>query len=213
MIKTLINIFCILILITSTIHSQGFDIKTSGVQTFSFKDDQQRNQTTFTSITALDEVDGTSNDVSGNISFDVKNVAATLKGEIQISTQSLRTGISKRDKDLVEPKWLNAEKFPIISFTIKKVTGLKKLSANKLLLDLTGTFMLHGVKKDIPVEATITYLDQNSITEQREKGDLLGVSAKFQISLSDFGVENMILGTRVANIISIGVNIIGTNKI
>ena len=194
------------------IYSQGFDDKASGAQTFSFKDKQQRNQMTFTSKTALDEVDGTSNNVNGKVSFDVKNVAATLQGEIYISTRSLKTGISKRDKDLAESKWLDAEKFPVISFTIKKVTGVKKLSANKLLLDVTGTFFLHGVMKEIPVEATLTYLDENSITEQREKGDLLGVSAKFQISLSDYGVENMILGTRVANNISIGVNIVGTNK-
>ncbi|MHB1687629.1 MAG: YceI family protein [Ignavibacteriaceae bacterium] len=142
----------------------------------------------------------------------MKNVAATLKGEISISTGSIKTGIAMRDKDLRAPKWLDAEQFPTISFTIKKVTGIKKLADNKLLLNLTGTFFLHGVKNDIPIEATLTYLDKSSVTASREPGDLLGVTAKFQIMLSKFGVQNMILGSRVADKLDIGVNIIGTNK-
>ncbi|HUX60898.1 MAG TPA: YceI family protein [Ignavibacteriaceae bacterium] len=217
--KTLIKITIISILFGYSIFPQGtptgqvgFDVKASGVQTFSFKDAKGRNQTTFTSITALDEVDGTSNDVSGTISFDPKNVAATLKGEISIATASISTGISMRDKDLRAPKWLDAEQFPQISFTIKKVTGVKKLSANKLEVNLIGIFFLHGVKNEIPVSATLTYLDESPVTESREPGDLLGVTAKFQIMLSKFGVKNMILGSRVADKIDIGVNIVGTNK-
>jgi hypothetical protein len=43
-------------------------------------------------------------------------------------------------------------------------------------------------------------------------GDLLGVKAKFNIKLSDFGVQNMALGKRVADDIEITVNIVGSNK-
>ncbi len=210
--RTTIKIFIFSILFFFTAYSQGFNVKATGVQTFSFKDDKGRNQTTFTSITELDEVDGTSNDVSGTVSFDVRNVANTLKGEISISTASIKTGIAMRDRDLRAPKWLDADQFPTISFTIKKVTGVTKLADNKLQVNLIGTFFLHGVKNDIPVTATLTYLDESQVTESREPGDLLGVNAKFQIMLSKFGVKNMILGSRVADKIDIGVNIVGTNK-
>ena len=217
--KTSIKVISLSILFAVAMFPQGlpsgqagFDVKASGVQTFSFKDAKGRNQTTFTSITALDEVDGTSNEVDGKISFDVKNVVATLKGEISIATASINTGISMRDKDLRAPKWLDAEQFPKISFTIKKVTGVKKLAANKLELNLLGIFYLHGIKNEIPISATLTYLDESPVTETREPGDLLGVTAKFQIMLSKFGVKNMVLGSRVADKIDIGVNIVGTNK-
>jgi len=210
--RTAIKIFFLSLLFFITAFPQGFNVKASGVQKFSFKDDKGRNQATFTSITELDEVDGTSNDISGTLSFDVKNVANTLKGEISISTASITTGIAKRDKDLREPKWLDAYQFPTISFTIKKVTGVTKLADNKLQVNVIGTFFLHGVKQDIPVTATLTYLDESSVTESREPGDLLGVNAKFQIMLSKFGIQNMILGSRVADKIDIGVNIVGTNK-
>jgi len=206
-----ISIF-IMILLTKSFFSQGFDVNVSGIQTFSFKDSEGRNQTTFTSITKLDEVNGTSNDVNGKISFDINNLDSTLQGEIFISTKSLRTGLAKRDKDLMEPKWLDAEKFPVISFTIKKVNSIKKLSDNKLIINVTGDFFLHGVKKEILVDVTLTYLKESSMTQERGPGDLIGVVSKFQIQLSDYGVENLILGTRVANKIDIGVNIIGISK-
>lgn len=212
MIRILTNGFCILILFSRSFFSQGFDSDTPGVQTFSFKDVKGRNQATFNSITELDEVNGNSNDLNGKISFDISSIPSTLQGQIYISTASLRTGIEKRDKDLMEPKWLDAEKFPVISFTIKKVNSIKKLAGNKLLLNVNGDFLLHGVKKEIPVDVTITYLKESPSTEQRSPGDLLGVVSKFQIHLSDYGVENLILGTRVADKIDIGVNIIGTNK-
>jgi len=212
MLKIAVNIPCILFLFSITILSQGLESNASGTKTFSFYDKQQKNQMTFTSITALDEVDGTSNDVSGQISFDFNNIASTLKGKISITTSSLRTGIDKRDKDLMESKWLDAGKYPVISYIIDSVTAVKKISENKLELDVIGTFNLHGENKEIPVQATITYLKENSMTEKREPGDLIGVSANFKIALTDFGVDNMILGTRVANNISIGVNIVGTDK-
>lgn len=203
-------VFCIMIVLSKSFFPQG--LNTSGIQTFSFKDPQGRNQTTFVSTTELDEVNGTSNDVNGKISFDLNNLPSTLQGQISISTASLSTGIEKRDKDLMEPKWLDAEKFPVISFTIKKVNSIKKLADNKLLLNVTGDFFLHGVKKEIPVDVTLKYLKEGPITHKRGAGDLLGVVSKFQIQLSNYGVKNLILGTRVADKIDIGVNIIGTNR-
>jgi polyisoprenoid-binding protein YceI len=202
-------VFCIMIVLSKSFFPQ--ELNTSGIQTFSFKDSQGRNQTTFISTTELDEVNGTSNDINGKITLDINNIASTLQGTIFISTASLRTGIEKRDKDLMEPKWLDAEKFPVISFTIKKVNSIKKLSDGKFSINITGDFLLHGVKKEILSDVTLTYLKENSITNKRGPGDLLGVVSKFQILLSNYGVENLILGTRVADKIDIGVNIIGTN--
>lgn len=191
---------------------QGFDVKAKGVQTFSFKDDKGRNQATFHSITPFDEVDGLTTEIGGQVSFDVKDIRNTLKGEISLPTESLKTGIAMRDKDLKEPKWLDAEKYPVISFKIKKVTDVKKIATKKLTVDVTGEFYLHGTTKEIPVEVTMTYLDESATTEAREPGDLLGVTANFNITLSKFNVQNMILGKRVSDNITIGVNIVGTNK-
>lgn len=191
---------------------QGFDVKEKGLQTFSFNDAKGRNQATFHSKTPFDEVDGLTSTISGQVSFDVKDVKNTLKGDISLPTESLKTGIAMRDKDLKEPKWLDAEKYSTISFKITKVTEVKKISANKLTVNVLGDFNLHGTSMEIPVEVTMTYLDESAATEAREPGDLLGVTANFSITLSKFNVQNMILGKRVSDNITIGVNIVGTNK-
>lgn len=209
--KTAELLFFILIL-TASVMAQGFDVKAKGVQTFYFKDDHGRNQATFHSITPMDEVDGLSSQISGSVSFNVSDIKNTLKGEITLPTESLQTGIQMRDRDLKEAKWLDAERYPTISFTIKKVMDVKKLAPNKIEVKVLGGFNLHGVTNDITVDATMTYLDESPATEAREPGDLLGVTSKFSITLSKYGVKNMILGTRVADKIDIGVNIVGTNK-
>lgn len=210
--KVIINSILLVLLLFSLSVAQGFDVKAKGQQLFTFKNDE-RNQATFHSVTALDEVDGLTSQISGNISFNVQDVKNSLHGEISFPTSSLQTGIKMRDKDLKEPKWLDAERYPNISFKIKKVLDVKQLAKNKLDVKVLGDFSLHGVTNEIPVEATITYLDESPETEARAPGDLIGISSKFQITLSKYGVRNMILGKRVADVIDIGVNIVGSNKL
>ncbi len=210
--KSVISLSFLFLFITATIFPQGFDVKAKGVQKFSFKDDKGRNQATFTSITPLDEVDGLSTQVSGKVSFNVSDVKNTLQGEVSVPTESLGTGIRMRDKDLKAPKWLDAEKYPTISFKIKKVLDVQKIAPNKLKLKVLGGFTLHGVTNDVTAEVTMTYLDESPQTETREPGDLLGVTGNFSITLSKYNVQNMVLGTRVSDNINIGVNIVGTNK-
>ena len=191
--------------------AQGFDVKAKGNQTFYFKNDG-RNQASFHSVTALDEVDGLSTEITGTISFNVSDVKNTLQGEISLPTASLQTGIKMRDKDLKEPKWLDAERYPTISFKVVKVLSITPVSKNKLDAKVLGDFSLHGDTNQIPVDVAMTYLDESPQTEARAPGDLLGVSAKFKITLSKYGVKNMILGKRVADNINIEVNIVGSNK-
>ena len=50
------------------------------------------------------------------------------------------------------------------------------------------------------------------MTRTRMPGDLLGVISSFDIQLSDFNVEHLLLGKRVSNDIQIKVNLVGTNK-
>ncbi len=45
----------------------------------------------------------------------------------------------------------------------------------------------------------------------RAPGDLLGVEAKFSIVLSDYEVDNMVLGSKVSDSIDITVTMVGSN--
>ncbi|HKI79495.1 MAG TPA: YceI family protein [Ignavibacteriaceae bacterium] len=197
------------LIIAVNIYSQGFKVRAEGVQVFSFNDNNGRNQATFFSTTPLEDVNGLTTEINGTISFDVKNVAGSLKGQITIPAESLKTGIKKRDEDMKGSGWLDAEEFPVISFTIKKVLELKSLADNKLQAKVSGDFMVHGITKEIVVDAALIYLDENEQTGKISPGDLLGVTSKFTITLSDYGIDNIVLGRRVSDKIEIGVNFVG----
>jgi len=208
--KAIIKSFVIVFVTAVTIFSQGFKVKASGEQMFSFTDKYGRNQASFFSTTPLEDITGVSNDVQGNVTFDV-NDFSTLKGKILISVASLKTGIDLRDEHLRSANWLDAESYPEAVFEIKKVSDIQVLEANKLRSKVTGDFTTHGVTREVVADATVTYLDESEDTKQRAPGDLLGVQAKFKIVLSEFDVDNSVLGQKVSDKIEISVNIVGSN--
>jgi polyisoprenoid-binding protein YceI len=209
--KAIIKSFAILLFVAETIFSQGFKVNAADEQTFSFEDKFGRNQASFFSTTPLEDITGISNDVKGIVTFDI-NDFSTLKGKISISVASLKTGIDLRDEHLRSANWLDAESYPEVIFNIKKVSDIQVVEANKLRSKVTGDFTAHGVTKEVVADAIVTYLDESEETKKRAPGDLLGVQAKFNIVLSDFDVENMILGQKVSDDIEISVNIVGSNS-
>jgi len=210
--KNLYKIIFIVLSFLISIRAQNFEVKATGTQTFSFADQSSRNQAYFHSTTPFEEINGLTSDIKGQVTFDVNDFANTLKGEVTIPVSSLKTGIRKMEADLRSSSWLDADKYPAITFKIKKVSNVQKLAPNKLSAEVTGDFTVHGVTKEITTKDTVTYLDENEMTRERMPGDLLGVIASFDIQLSDYNVEHLLLGNRVSNEIEIKVNLVGTNK-
>ncbi len=208
--KAILKTYITVLTFIAVAAGQGFKVKAAGEQSFTFQDKLGRNQATFFSTTPLEDITGISNDVKGSVTFNVSDFS-TLKGQVSISTASLKTGIDLRDEHLRSPNWLDAASYPEIVFTIKKVSDIQSLEPNKLKAKVTGDFTAHGVTKEVVADATVTYLDASEETKKRAEGDLLGVQAKFNIVLSEFDVENMILGQKVSDEIEITVNIVGTN--
>jgi polyisoprenoid-binding protein YceI len=206
--NTIIKTFILLLAAVSMSFAQGFKVKATGEQTFNFED--KRNQVKFFSTTPLEDITGISKDVKGKVTLDVADVKK-MNGSITISVTSIKTAIDLRDEHLRSENWLNADKFPEITFSIKKVGDVKVAADNKLEAKVTGDFTVHGVTKETVADVTLTYLDANEQTKQFAPGDLLGVQAKFNIALSDFDVENMVVGQKVADEIEITATLRGSN--
>jgi polyisoprenoid-binding protein YceI len=209
--KITVKIFSLIVLFSTINFAQGFNVKAKGEQTFTFKPNGAVNQASFYSSTTLEDVQGLTKKISGKITFSV-NDFSTVHGDISFPVTSLNTGIRKMVEDLRSDSWLNAEKYPQISFKVKKAVNIKQISDSKIEADVIGDFSLHGVTKEDTAKTTITYLDESPITQQRMPGDLLGVQAKFFIYLSDYNIKHMLLGKRVAEKIDITVNLVGSNK-
>jgi len=116
-------IIILLLALQGTFFCQNFNISKTGIQTFYFKDPQNRNQISFTSQASFETFSGLATDVWGEVSFDPSDVQNTIKGEILVSVKSINTGIEMRDEELKGDGWLDAEKYPIISFRLKKSGG------------------------------------------------------------------------------------------
>ena len=208
--RTIIKTFILLLLAVTITFAQGFKVKATGEQTFNFEDKYGRNQASFFSTTPLEDITGITNAVKGKVTFNVDDIKS-LKGSISIPVTTLKTGIDLRDEHLRSDNWLDAESYPEITFMIKKVSDVKVEADNKLQAKITGDFTAHGVTKEVVANVTMTYLDESEQTKQRAPGDLLGVQATFNIILSDYDVENMVVGQKVSENIEISVNIVGSS--
>ncbi|KAF0142349.1 MAG: hypothetical protein FD122_703 [Stygiobacter sp.] len=207
------RILAIVVLISSfSLLAQGFKVKAKGSQTFDFEDKAGKNQITFFSTTPLEDINGTVNAISGNVSFDIANFAKTVKGKIIVKVASMNTGIELRNSHLKGANWLNEKKFPEIIFELKSVENAKQTADNKIEFRAKGNFTLHGVTKEITSDVEAVYLDENEQTQKRAPGDLLGLRTKFKVSLSDYDVDNAVVGKKVADTIEVTVNIAGSNK-
>ncbi len=206
--KTLIKTIIVLFAAVSISLAQGFKVKATGEQNFNFED--KRNQVKFFSTTPLEDITGISNDVKGKVSLNLADIK-TMKGSIIISAASIKTAIDLRDEHLRSENWLDADNYPEIIFSIKKVGDVKLVEDNRIEAKVTGDFSVHGVTKEVVSDVTLTYLDASEQTKQFAPGDLLGVMAKFNISLSDYDVENMLVGQKVAESIEITATLRGSN--
>ncbi len=208
--KKTLSIFAVIMIFTASVFAQNFKVKASGEQTFNFADKNGRNQTSFFSATPLEDITGLANDVKGTVTFNVNDLK-TLKGKLIVPVGSIKTGIDMRDEHMRSAGWLDAATYPEISFEIKKVSDIKSIEGNKVTAKVTGNFTLHGVTKEVVANTTLTYLDESETTKLRAPGDLLGVQAKFNVKLSDYGVNNKVVGQKVSENIEVSVNVVGSN--
>lgn len=211
MYKALLTLIIFLYLFAG-INAQGFNLPSEGIQIFNLKDTESRNQATFYSEARFENITGLTNEVWGKISFDKKDVKSTLKGEVSISTSSIKTGIEKRDEHLRGISWLNSEKYPAVIFRIKEVTQVDQVEDNLLKIVLLGEFTLNGKTKLVYANATMKYLVESETTKQIMPGDLVSIATKFEIKLSDFGITNSMIPNRVSDKIQIKANLVGSKS-
>ena len=209
--KNLIKVVLLILVMITGSEPQGFDLPSQGVQKFSLKDSTGRNQALFFSEARYENVTGLANDVWGEISFDVKDILSTLQGEISISTTSIKTGIKLRDEQLQSVMWLYSEKYPFITFRIRKVNSVDLIEPNYVKVMVTGDFTLHGQTRPVYATAKIKYIAENEYTKSIRPGNLVNISARFNIKLSDFKVNNSFIGDRVSDDILITASLIGSD--
>lgn len=121
--------------------------------------------------------------VSGSVVYDP---AALNKSSIQttIDAASVDTRVDMRDNDLRSPRFLDAQKYPTITFQSKKV---EPAGAGKL--KVTGDLTIKGVTKEVVLDVDGP---APAIKDPLGKDRLrMGASATTNINRNDFGVSGL----------------------
>jgi len=177
--------------------------------TFDFKDPKGVNNIIFSLDAPLEQISGSANGISGTVTGDPDN-PAEVKGKIVVDANSLVVGNPKMREHMLGEGWLDAAKFPEITFELKGVKNVKK-EGNKGTADVTGIFTLKGVSKEITVPVSATYLPGRLKDRGGDvDGDLLVLRSKFTIKRSDFGIKPGEHLDKVADEIEITLNIAGS---
>ncbi len=123
---------------------------------------------------------GRFNEFSGNITLDNTDISKSMV-EFEVKTASVDTGNAKRDQHLRSPDFFNAKQFPVITF---KSTNVSAKSGKENMLEVTGDFNLHGVKKSITIDVEIT-----GEKKSKQVGEIIGFHSTFNINRSEYGFD------------------------
>ena len=122
--------------------------------------------------------------IDGRLNFDPANPAA-MSVEASVDTGSIKTDYPNPtpnfDAELAGPNWLDAARFPKITF---KSTAVEPTGPNTA--KVTGDFTLHGVTR--PLVLAVTF-NGGYDGAPMDPGSRVGFSAQGKIKRSDFGVS------------------------
>lgn len=116
--------------------------------------------------------------VTGHFSFDASNIAAS-KIMVDINPASINTNLEARDTHLKTGDYLDVEKFPTAGFVS---TAVADMGAGKI--QVTGTFTLHGVSKEISFVAVSTGAGDSPFGDYRA-----GFEGEIVINVADYGIN------------------------
>jgi polyisoprenoid-binding protein YceI len=179
-------------------------------QTFDFKDPKGINNAGFKLDAPLEAINGNASGISGTVTFDPENPGAT-KGKIIVVTASLMLPNPVQRQHMLSDKWLDAAKFPEIIFESKTFKNVRT-TGDTTTANVTGTFTLKGVSKEITVPLKLTCLkDKLGQRVPNEKGDLLVIRSNFTIKRGDFNIMPGQFEDKVSETIELTLSIAGAS--
>jgi len=179
-------------------------------QTFDFKDPKGVNNAVFKLDAPLEAINGSANGISGTVTFDPANPAAT-KGKIVVAASSLRVPNPMMNQHLQGEQWLDTAKHADITFESKELKNVKT-AGDTTTADVTGTLTIRGTAREITVPVKFTYLkDKLGQRVPNMKGDLLVIRTNFTIKRTNYGINPGKMEEKVSDTIDLTLSIAGAS--
>lgn len=127
---------------------------------------------------SISEIDGNFKNYEATITA-TKPDFSDATFDITADVASINTDIEQRDAHLKSPDFLDAEKYPKLTF---KSTSFKKVSGKNYKLN--GNLTFHGVTKPVTIDVVVN----GPITHPQSKKSVAGFKFTGKIKRSDFGI-------------------------
>jgi len=147
-----------------------------------------KNGAHFKVVDSLEDVVGTTGDVTGTITADrAKPAAATV--ELSVGMTTFDTGNSMRNDHT--RRYLEASKFPLATFKSVSVNAPATIAPNQSTdITIAGDFTAHGVTKRLTVPVRVVLIPETTTSRAtRGPGDWIHATATFAITMGDYGIH------------------------
>ena len=121
-------------------------------------------------------------DASGTLKLDSANPAASQL-DISVPTAGVWTASAKLTDELKSADWLDAAKYPAMTFHSTKITLTSPTTA-----DVSGDLTLHGVTKPVTLKASF---NRGAVFPMNQKY-MIGFEVTGSLKRSDFGVSKYV---------------------
>ena len=149
----------------------------------SYKVDPNHTQVMFSvSHMGFSTYTGTFSGAAGELTLDPKTASASAL-KVSVPVKSVMTTSAKLDEELRAADWLDAARFPDMTFVSTKVTPSGKGGAK-----VAGELTIHGVTRPATLDVTFVGAGTNPL----DKKYTVGFEATGDIKRSDFGVKKYV---------------------
>jgi polyisoprenoid-binding protein YceI len=124
--------------------------------------------------------------IEGSLLLDTTDLTKSSVS-VTLPLDGLHSGVAKLDEHLSSPDFLDAAKYPTITF---KSTKVEKAGTDGL--KITGDLTVHGVTKSVVLDAKVNKIGIFEIPAMKVKIPAAGFDAHTVIKRSEFGVSNYV---------------------
>lgn len=132
----------------------------------------------------------------------------TLKGQIMFPVESMKSGNSTRDQHLRSETWLDAKRYPNITFSFgKDKAGIDKIAQDDngwTTMQVMGVMNIHGVDQEMIAEARAKTIEKDGVKKVK-------IKTKFPIKLGQYQIKGKagIVGDKVGETIEVSATLVG----
>jgi polyisoprenoid-binding protein YceI len=124
--------------------------------------------------------------IEGSLQLDTADLTKSSVS-VTLPLDGLHSGVAKLDEHMSSPDFLDAAKYPTITF---KSTKVEKGAGEAL--KITGDLTVHGVTKSVVLDAKVNKIGIFEIPAMKVKVPAAGFDAQTVIKRSEFGVTSYV---------------------